>query len=73
MGRIVLNQVVRHLAPGSTIRVTANPDLVDAEELRNLSFNGITTEFVEHRGSMAELTEAASGLKFDRILLLGYR
>ena len=73
MGRIVLNQVVRHLAPGSKIRVTANPDLVDAEELRNLSFNGITSEFVEHRGSMAELTEAAGGLKFDRILLLGYR
>jgi voltage-gated potassium channel Kch len=73
MGRLVLDQVSRFLAPGSTLRITANPDLVDADELRNLSFSGINAEFVEHRGSITELTEAASGLKFDRILLLGYR
>ena len=73
MGRIVLDQVSRFLAPGSTLRITANPDLVDADELRNLSFSGINAEFVAHRGSISELTEAASGLKFDRILLLGYR
>jgi voltage-gated potassium channel Kch len=73
MGRIVLDQVSRFLAPGSTLRITANPDLVDADELRNLSFSGINAEFVEHRGSISELTQAASGLKFDRILLLGYR
>ena len=73
MGRMVLDHVFRYLAPGSTIRITANPDLVDAQELQNLSFNGITAEFVAHRGSISELTQAASGLKFDRILLLGYR
>jgi voltage-gated potassium channel Kch len=73
MGRIVLDQVSRFLAPGSTLRITANPDLVDADELRNLSFSGINAEFVAHRGSISELTQAASGLKFDRILLLGYR
>jgi hypothetical protein len=73
MGRIVLDQVSRFLAPGSTLRITANPDLVDADELRNLSFSGINAEFVAHRGSISELTEAASGLKFNRILLLGYR
>ena len=73
MGRIVLDQVSRFLAPGSTLRITANPDLVDADELRNLSFSGINAEFVAHRGSISELTEAASGLKFDRIMLLGYR
>lgn len=73
MGRIVLDQVSRFLAPGSTLRITANPDLVDADELRNLSFSGINAEFVAHRGSISELTKAASGMKFDRILLLGYR
>jgi Trk K+ transport system NAD-binding subunit len=73
MGRIVLDQVSRFLAPGSTLRITANPDLVDADELRNLSFSGINAEFVAHRGSISELTQAASGMKFDRILLLGYR
>jgi len=73
MGRMVLDHVFRYLAPGSTIRITANPDLVDAQELQKLSFNGITAEFVAHRGSISELTQAASGLKFDRILLLGYR
>jgi Trk K+ transport system NAD-binding subunit len=73
MGRIVLDQVSKFLAPGSTLRITANPDLVDADELRNLSFSGINAEFVAHRGSISELTQAASGMKFDRILLLGYR
>lgn len=73
MGRIVLDQVSRFLAPGSTLRITANPDLVDADELRNLSFSGINAEFAAHRGSISELTQAASGMKFDRILLLGYR
>jgi ion channel POLLUX/CASTOR len=73
MGRIVLDQVSRFLAPGSTLRITANPDLVDADELRNLSFSGINAEFIAHRGSISELTQAAGGLKFDRILLLGYR
>lgn len=73
LGRIVLDQVARFLAPGSTLRITANPDLVDADELRNLSFNGIKAEFAPHRGSISELRNAASGMKFDRILLLGYR
>jgi hypothetical protein len=46
---------------------------VDADTLRNLSFSGISAEYVAHRGSIRELIQAASGLKFDRILLLGYR
>ena len=73
MGRIVLDQMSKFLAPGSTLRISANPDLVDADELSDLSFNGIKAEFAPQRGSASELRNVASGMKFDRILLLGYR
>jgi hypothetical protein len=73
MGRIVLDQMSKFLAPGSTVRIAANPDLVDSDELSDLSFNGIKAEFAPQRGSASELRNVASGMKFDRIMLLGYR
>jgi voltage-gated potassium channel Kch len=73
MGHAVISELAQFLPAGSSIKIVANPKLVDTEQLKSLKFGKITAKFVAHRGDINDLANAAKGRKLDEVIVLGYR
>jgi len=73
MGNAVMNELAQFLPAGSTIKILANPKLIETENLNNLKFGRITAKFSPHRGDITDLVAAARGKKYDEVIVLGYR
>ena len=73
MGHAVINELAQFLPTGSSIKIVANPKLVDTEQLKSLKFGKINAKFIPHRGDINDLANAAKGRKLDEVIVLGYR
>lgn len=73
MGNAVMHELAQFLPAGSSIKILANPKLVETENLKNLKFGKITAKFMPHRGDINDLVNAAKGKKYDEVIVLGYR
>ena len=73
MGHAVMDELAQFLPTGSTIKIVANPKLIDAETMKNLKFGKVLAKFSPHRGDINDLVAAAKGKKYDEVIVLGYR
>ncbi len=73
MGRAVMEELAQFLPTGSSIKILANPKLIETENLKNLKFGRITAKYLPHRGDISDLVSAAKGKKYDEVIVLGYR
>jgi voltage-gated potassium channel Kch len=73
LGPAVLRELDEFAAPGSTVDVIVDPDVVAADELRDLGLERLTVRYEAERGDLDELTQTVSGREFDHVIILGYR
>lgn len=73
MGRAVMEELAQFLPTGSSIKILANPKLIEVGNLKNLKFGRITAKYLPHRGDINDLVTAARGKKYDEVIVLGYR
>ncbi len=73
LGPAVLRELDEFAAPGSTVDVIVDPDVVDAAELDDLGLRNLAVAFQSEHGNLDELTQTVSGRAFDHVIILGYR
>jgi ion channel POLLUX/CASTOR len=73
LGPAVLRELDEFAAPGSTVDVIVDPDVMHADELRDLGLGSLTLRYEAERGDLDQLTRTVSGRTFDHVIILGYR
>jgi hypothetical protein len=73
MGQSVLSELGGFLPKGSTVHIVAQSKYVPAAELANLNFGAIKVTTASTSGDIDELIAAASAMRYDEIIVLGYR
>jgi voltage-gated potassium channel Kch len=73
LGPAVLRELDQFAAPGSSVDVIVDPDVIAADELGDLGLERLALRYEAERGDLDELTQTVSGREFDHVIILGYR
>jgi voltage-gated potassium channel Kch len=73
LGPAVLHELDDFAAPGSSVEVIVDPDLVDPTALQDLGLRNLAVRYQSERGDLDDLTQTVSGRVFHHVVILGYR